>query len=77
MGETLRKSCEIMKTQSLILYGSHVKCSNAHKLVTRIKGENIQPAYYVRVRLFNGDMDEALRKAKPQVGETVLNTVEV
>jgi len=58
--------------RSLILYGSKVKLTNSHKLVT---GWRNQPDYYVRVDTFNGDYPEALDKAKPMEGETVLNTV--
>ena len=59
--------------KSLIIYGSQTKLTNVHKLVTGPK----QPKYFVRVNQFNGDMTQALEKAKPMTGETVLNTVEV
>jgi len=63
--------------KSLILYGSRKKLTNAHKPVTVTReGQEIgrQPEYYVRADLFNGDIDEALDKAKPMEGELVLNT---
>ena len=59
---------------SLILYGSQVKLTNSHKLVT---GFNGQPDYYVRVSHFNGSHKEALDKARPMPGEVVLNTVPI
>lgn len=72
--EQMRKETETMK--SLILYGSQVKLTNAHKLVTGNGGYK-QPAYYVRADVFNGDHSEALDKAMPLVGEVVLNTVPI
>jgi hypothetical protein len=62
--------------KSLILYGSPIKLTNAHKLVTT-NATFKQPAYYVRADLFHGGIDSALQKAKPMTGETVLNTVEI
>lgn len=58
-----------MKT--LILYGSPTKLTKAHKLVS---GRN-QPRYYVRMRTSKHDLTQALTDARPQIGETVLNTV--
>ena len=63
--------------KSLILYGSPIKLTNAHKLVTVTNTTFKQPAYYVRADLFHGGIDAALEKAKPMTGETVLNTVEI
>lgn len=66
--------------KSLILYGSRVKLTNAHKLVTTQVNsplETNQPKYYVRAKVFNGDADTALLRSKPAVGETVLNTIEI
>lgn len=65
-----------MKIQSLILYGSATKLSKAHYRVTR-RGSNRFPTpfYFVRAQVFNGDVDEALEKAKPLTDEVVLNTV--
>lgn len=64
-----------MIAKSLILLGSHRKLSNAHRLVTG-KG---QPAYYVRVKQCNADVEKALsvggRIALPE--ETLLNTVPI
>ena len=67
--------------KSLIIYGSRVKLTNAHKLVTsRMKpptGE-AQPEYFVRVKVVNTDFETALYKhARPMSGETVLNTVPI
>lgn len=59
--------------KSLILYGSEVKLSNAHKCVTNPQ----QPSYYVRADLFHGDHGQALDKARPIFGECVLNTVPI
>lgn len=70
-----------MKTA--ILYGSRVKLTNAHKPVHTVgnpnppRGAEKQPAYFVRMKVTPWDLDEALLKAKPMVGETVLNTVEL
>lgn len=60
-----------MKPISLILYGSKKKLSRNHWPVT----DHHQPKYYVRTKIFHGDCDEALIKAKPHQGESVLNTV--
>lgn len=57
--------------KSIVLYGCHIKLSNAHKPV---HGTN-QPPYYVRMDTVEGDAVHALDKAKPLPGETVLNTV--
>ena len=57
--------------KSLIIYGSKVRLSNAHKLVTVWK----QPPYYVRVDSSPLSFGEALNKCKPQAGEVVLNTI--
>lgn len=62
-----------MVIKSIVLYGCHIKLSNAHKPV---HGTN-QPPYYVRMKEVQGDMAHALDKAKPLPGETVLNTVEL
>lgn len=60
--------------KSLVLYGSTMPLTNAHIRVTPFFQQSL---YYVRVETFNGDMQEALQKAKPMLGETVLNTVEI
>jgi hypothetical protein len=61
--------------QTLILYGSQKKLTNAHKLVTVPR--NGQPRYYVRAKLTHMDMLDALMHAKPKRGETVLNTIPI
>lgn len=67
--------------QSLILYGSPKKLTNAHKLVSHIgnaippNGAKAQPEYYVRMKVLNCGFEDALFHAKPMEGETVLNTV--
>lgn len=61
--------------KSLILFGSNAKLTKAHKKVSG----RYQPPYYVRVRAFGKDFDEALQHA-PKImlpGETVLNTVPI
>lgn len=66
--------------KSLILYGSPTKLSKVHKLVTVRTvppARDPQPLYYVRAKLINADMEYALSIARPQQGETVLNTVEI
>lgn len=60
--------------KSIILYGSHIKLTIAHRLVTGFFG---QPNYFVRAALFNGDICKALDNARPMPDETVLNTVPV
>lgn len=64
--------------KSLILYGSTTKLSKGHFKVTKA-GSNRFPTvpYFVRAQVFNGDIDQALDKAKPRSGEVVLNTVPV
>lgn len=65
-------SKQLMK--SAILYGSRVKLTGAHKPVfTPRNGKRAE--YYVRVKVVDLDINEALLKARPMVGETVLNTV--
>lgn len=59
--------------KAAIFYGSPTKLSNAHK---RVNG-NKQAEYYVRMDTVHGDCESALTKAKPQPGETVLNTVDL
>lgn len=59
--------------KSLILYGSPVKLSGSHHNVTR----RLQPPYYVRSVLVDGDVVKALENAHPREGEIVLNTVPV
>jgi hypothetical protein len=58
--------------KSLILYGSAFKLTNAHR---EVGGMNNQPSYYVRVKVFNGDVDAAMDAATPELNEVVLNTV--
>ena len=58
-----------MKTA--VLYSSTVKLSNAHRPVN----SGHQPPLYVRMETTYQDIDAALANAKPQPGETVLNTV--
>lgn len=64
--------------RSLILYGSATKLSKGHFRVTKT-GNRLFPtvAYFVRAKIFNGNIDEALDKAKPRAGEVVLNTVPI
>lgn len=69
-----------MKTA--ILYGSSCKLTKAHKPVHNHgnppKGAQKQPPYFVRMKVLEcGDLLDALNKAKPMPGETVLNTVHV
>lgn len=61
--------------KSIILYGSSVRLTNAHKPVTCCG----QPPYFVRAKVFNGDTVNALDTAHNEVmpGEFVLNTVVV
>lgn len=56
---------------SLILYGCEKKLTHAHKIV------KTDPLYFVRADLFHGSCEQALEKADPKPGETVLNTVEI
>lgn len=67
-----------MKRKVAILYGSPTKLTNAHKPVAHIGGF-AQPNYFVRmeVKNTNFDLSDTLRLAKPQDGETLLNTVEL
>jgi len=58
---------------TLILYGSPKQYSAGHRPVTWAQ----RPKYYVRVERSPFGLDEALARAKPIEGETVLNTVEV
>jgi hypothetical protein len=60
--------------KSLILYGSQIKLTNAHKLVTGFTG---QPDYFVRATVTTDDISTALDCARPMVGEVVLNTVSI
>lgn len=60
--------------KSLIIYGSHTKLTNAHKPVIPQTPFAVGQ-YFVRTESFNGDYPEALEKAKPMEGETVLNSV--
>lgn len=59
--------------KSIVLYGSSTKLTKAHKRVHGMK----QHPYYVRMKEVDGDMGNALSKAKPLFGETVLNTVPI
>lgn len=65
--------------RSLILYGSPVRLTHQHKLVTSTNeriNESNRAEYYVRAVVFNGPYEEAFDKAvKPMEGETFLNTV--
>lgn len=61
-----------MKT-TLVLYGSAEKFHGGYKNVC-FGG---LPPYYVRAEKSPFGLEEALAKAKPRPGETVLNTVEV
>lgn len=58
--------------KSLILYGSKTRLYQGH---VEIKSK--PPKYFVRFEIFHGSTDEALSKARPQFGETVLNTVSI
>ena len=67
---------------SIILYGSMHKLTNAHKPVhSKSTGGKLrrggfqQTPYYVRMKVVPFDMATALDKAKPMIGETVLNTI--
>jgi len=64
--------------KSLILYGSPVKLSNAHHLVTHDTKSKFgkTPRYYVRCNVCTLNLVSALDHVKPLPGETVLNTVE-
>lgn len=57
--------------KSFIFYGSPVKHTHAHRLVTQPP----QPEYFVRAETVDGDEAQALDRAKPMMGETVLNSV--
>ncbi len=61
-----------MKTA--ILYGSRVKLTSAHR---RVNSRGSHPDYFVRMRVVNMDLVDALYKAKPMIGEVVLNSVEL
>lgn len=65
--------------KSYVLYGSPLKLTNAHKPVHSHGniGGNRQPEYFVRMDTVEGGMVQALDKAKPMVGETVLNSVQL
>lgn len=66
--------------RAAIFYGSRVKLTNAHKAVhhaTKPPTGEAQPPYFVRMVVRNMSMEDALDKAKPMVGETVLNSVEL
>lgn len=56
------------------LYGSRVKLTNAHK---RVNHNGKQPPYFVRMTVRRMSLYEALEKAKPMLGEVVLNTVAI
>ncbi len=58
---------------TLILYGSPKQYSAAHRPVRWAAW----PEYYVRTEKSPFGLEEALARAKPMPGETVLNTVEV
>lgn len=59
--------------KSIILYGSPKKLTNAHKPVQT----EPQVEYYVRMKVIDGDVDQAMRLAGAfiQPGEIFLNTV--
>ena len=59
--------------KAAIFYGSPTKLTNSHKRVSGYK----QADYFVRMDTVQGDCESALTKAKPQPGETVLNTVDL
>lgn len=61
-----------MKT--LIIYGSTVKLTPAHRLVFS-SGALGQPQYWIRIIPTEGDIDIALENARPFPEETVLNVV--
>ena len=77
--------------KSLILYGSPKKLTNAHKLVTTPAGKHLvngalpQPAYYVRAKVFPGNVERAFDRAiaskggmySAMEGETLLNTMPI
>lgn len=67
--------------KSLILYGSPIKLSKSHLLVTLTDKHPVgvnskpQPPYYVRASVSNWDYIDAIEHARPKKGETVLNAV--
>ncbi len=72
--------------KSLILYSCPRQLTPLHRFVqaTRVdEGGTVRPlqtgetrgSTYIRIEIFEGDIDDALDAAKPFEGETVLNTI--
>lgn len=65
-----------MKHKFLALYGSPLKLSNSHKLVTH--HGFVKVVYYVRADIIEAeDLSDSLDKSQPQPGEILLNTVAI
>lgn len=64
-----------MPNKSLILYSSR-EFSKGCQIISAYDSGNAIPIY-IRTEVFDGDIAEALDKAKPRAGETVLNTIPV
>jgi hypothetical protein len=64
--------------KALILYGSQEKLTRMHVQVAGhgSVGGHWQKPYFVRTDTFNGNCVDALEKASPMQGETVLNTID-
>lgn len=59
--------------KSFVIYGSHKKLTNSHKLITGPR----QPKYFARVKVVTGDCLAAFKKVKLLPGEMLLNTMDV
>ncbi len=61
--------------KSLILYSSFNDSPGAYPLVINKSG--VFTELFIRVEVFDGDIAEALDKAKPRQDEVVLNTIKL
>lgn len=62
--------------KSVIIYATFTH-SGSHQLLHKIKPMTGAPKIYIRTEIVEGDASEALGMARPRLGETVLNTMDL